>query len=68
MAEPAQLGDVAAEEECDRPVDDDAELPREERKLVEVVRPRHEPAEESAWVHAEDGRDPLVVPDARLGT
>src|SRR5437868_7153295 len=48
MAEHAQLGDVALEEERDRPVRDDAQLPGAQRQLVEVVRPRDPPAEEAA--------------------
>ena len=65
MAEHRELGDVAAEEERDRPVGDDAELPGEERQLVEVVRPRDEPADEAAKAEAEDVRDPLVAPEGR---
>src|SRR6185503_11583509 len=54
-AEHRELGDVAAEEETDGPVADHAELPPDERQLVEVVRPRDEPADE-----AEDVGDPFV--------
>src|SRR6188472_1621898 len=60
VSEHAQLGDVAAEEEGDRPVGDDPELPGEKWELVEVVRPRDEPADEAAERNAEDERDSLV--------
>src|ERR687886_1781164 len=65
MSEHPELCDVAAEEERDGPVDDDAELPRQERQLVQVIRPRHEPAEEPAQPQAEDVGDPLVPPQRR---
>src|SRR5262249_3909927 len=52
-----ELGDVAAEEQADRPVRDDAKLAREERKLVQVVRPRDEPAGKAAYPQAGDVRD-----------
>ena len=65
VTEHAQLGDVAAEEERDRPVGDDAELSGEKRQLVEVVRPRHDPAEEAAQRDAEDERDPFVAAERR---
>src|SRR5919202_6801482 len=42
----AELDDVAAEEQRDGPVGHDAELPREERELVQVIGARDEPAEE----------------------
>src|SRR6476469_460263 len=61
MAEPAQLGDVPAEEERHGPVGQDAQFPRDERKLVEVIRTRDEPADEPAERDAEDERDPLVA-------
>src|SRR5436189_3491645 len=61
VPEHAQLGDVPAEEERDRPVGHDAKLPGEERQLVEVVRPRHEPADGPTQGHAEDQGDPLVA-------
>src|ERR671914_2795881 len=61
VAEHAQLGDVPPEEERDRPVGDDAELPREERELVQVIRPRHEPAGKAAEPHAEDVGDSPVA-------
>ena len=56
MPEHRELDDVAAEEERDRPVDDDAQLPREQRELVQVVRPRDEPAGEAPEVQARDAR------------
>ena len=46
------LGDVAAEEERDCPVRDDAQLSRQERELVQVVRPRDEPGREAAEAEA----------------
>src|SRR5712691_6416166 len=61
VPEHPELGDVAAEEERGRPVGDDAQLPGEERQLVQVVRPRHEPAEESAEAQAHDVGDALVA-------
>ena len=60
-----ELGDVAAEEERDRPVGDDAQLPREQRQLVEVVRPRDEPAGEAAEPAAEHVGDALVAAERR---
>ncbi len=48
MAEHPELGDVAAEEERHGPVGYDAELSRDQRQLVQVVRPRHEPADEAS--------------------
>ncbi len=48
VAEQAQLGNVPPEEERHGPVDENAQLPREERKLVEVIRPRDEPPPEPA--------------------
>src|SRR5436190_7999371 len=65
VPEHPELGDVAAEEERRRPVGDDAQLPREERELVQVVRPRDEPAGEAAQPQAEDVRDPLVAAERR---
>jgi len=64
-AELSELGDVAAEEERHRPVDDDPELPLRERELVQVVRPRHPPAGEAAQAQAEHLRDPLVPAERR---
>src|SRR5437763_10690631 len=61
VSERAELGDVAAEEERRRPVGHDAQLPGQQRQLVEVVRPRDEPAGEAAQVEAEHVRDPLVA-------
>src|SRR5262249_61904193 len=66
IAEPArvtehpELRDVAAEEQRHRPVGDDAQLPGDQRQLVEVVRPRGPPAAEAAEVEAEHLRDALV--------
>ena len=60
MAEAPELHDVAAEEQRGRPVGDDAELPREQRQLVQVVRPRHPPAEEAAQGQAHHLGDALV--------
>ena len=65
MAEHRELDDVAAEEERDGPVDDDAQLPREQRELVQVVRPRDEPAGEAPEVQAGDLGDALEVPERR---
>src|SRR5919204_550887 len=65
VPEHPELGDVAAEEERRRPVGDDAKLPREERKLVQVVRPRDEPAWKAAQPHAEDVGDPFVAAERR---
>src|SRR4051812_47756520 len=65
MAELAELGDVAAEEERDRPVDDYSELSLDERELVQVVRARHPPAEEAVEVQAEHLRDALVPAEGR---
>src|SRR5919206_136839 len=65
VAEHPELGDVAAEEERRRPVGDDAQLPRQERELVQVVRARDEPAREAAHVHAEHICDPLVAAERR---
>src|SRR5438105_916866 len=66
MPEPAQLRDVAPEEQADGPVGDDAQLPGEERQLVEVIRPREEPAREAAHAQAERAfQDALVAPEGR---
>ncbi len=65
MAEHAQLGDVATEEERHRPVGDHAQLARGERKLEEMVRARHPPAGKAAEAKAEDIGDPLVAPERR---
>jgi hypothetical protein len=62
VSEHRQLGDVAAEEEPDRPVRDDTELPPDERQLVEVVRARDEPTDEPAEAQAEDVAFPLWRP------
>src|SRR5437660_1455791 len=61
VAEHPELGDVAAEEERGRPVGDDAQLPRQERELVQVVRAGDEPAREAAQADAQHVGDPLVA-------
>src|SRR5947208_6520412 len=61
VSERAELGDVAAEEERGRPVGDDAQLPGQERQLVEVVGPRHPPAGEARQLEAEHVRDAAVA-------
>src|SRR5581483_8686246 len=65
MAEHSELGEVSAEEEGDGPVDDDTGSPLRQRELVQVVRPRHEPADEAAQTEAEDVRDSLVAAERR---
>src|SRR5919108_6596855 len=65
VAEHPELGDVAAEEERGRPVGDDAQLSRQERELVQVVRAGDEPAREAAQAEAEDVRDSLVAAERR---
>src|SRR5207244_5338766 len=65
VAEHPELGDVAAEEERGRPVGDHAQLPREERELVQVVGPGDEPAREAAQADPQDVRDPLVAAERR---
>src|SRR5437588_7010124 len=65
VAEHPELGDVAAEEERGRPVGDHAQLPREERELVQVVRAGDEPAGEAAQADPQDVRDPLVAAERR---
>src|SRR3989304_7117112 len=65
MAEDGELDYVAPEEERHRPVEDDAELPRYERELVQVVRPRDPPPGEPAQAHSGDLGDALVVPERR---
>src|ERR1700742_2950405 len=65
MAEHRELGDVAAEEERGRPVGHDAQLPGEERQLVEVVRPRDEPADEPGEAQADHVGDALVAAERR---
>src|SRR6266849_8762620 len=65
MAEHAQLGDVPPEEERRRPVGDDAELPCQQRELVQVVRPRHEPTSEATEAEIDHVRDPLVTAERR---
>jgi len=65
MTEHAELGDVALEEECDRPIGDHAQLSREQRELVEVVRPRDEPTEEAAELEAQHLGDALAPAQGR---
>src|SRR5439155_9248830 len=65
MAEHAQLGDVAAKEERRRPVGDDPQLPSEQWQLVEVIRPRDEPAGKPAEEGSGDLRDALVAAERR---
>src|SRR5215218_1557547 len=65
VPEHRELGDVPPEEERRRPVGHDAELPGEEGQLVEVVRPRDEPAEEARQPHSEDIGDALVAAEGR---
>src|SRR5437762_5886170 len=61
MTEPAELRDVAAEEERHGPVDDDPRLSLGKGELVQVVRARHPPAEEAVQAQAEHLRDALVA-------
>ena len=65
MAEQAELGDVSPEEERRRPVDEDANLPRQEWKLVEVVGARHEPAREASEPQTQHLCDSLVATEGR---
>src|SRR5437763_16189800 len=65
MAEHPELGDIAAEEQRDRPIRDHAQLSREQWELVEVVRPRDPPAEEAAELEAHHVGDPLVAAERR---
>src|SRR6188474_219153 len=53
-SEHRELGDVAAEEQRNGPVGDHPQFSRDERELVEVVRPRDEPADEAPEAEAED--------------
>jgi hypothetical protein len=48
---------MSRKKKSDGPVDDDPELSRHEGQLVQVVRPRHEPAEKAVQPQAEDERD-----------
>src|SRR4051794_34380035 len=64
-SERAELHDVAAEEERHRPIDDDAQLPGDERQLVEVVGARDEPPGEAAQRDPEHVRDALVAAERR---
>src|SRR5439155_10068138 len=65
MTGPAELDDVSLEEQGDGPVDDDPELPREERELIQVIAPRHDPAEEATETEAEHVGDALVAAERR---
>src|SRR4029077_9591879 len=65
LSEHGQLDDVAPEEERDRPVDDHAQLPREERKLVQVVRARDEPPREAPNVDPRKLGDSLEAAECR---
>ena len=65
MAEAGELGDVAPEEERGRPVDDDADLPGEERQLEEVIATGDEPAGKTTDTYSEHVRNPLVAPERR---
>src|SRR5438270_12119740 len=65
VAEHPELGDVAAEEERGRPVRDDAQLPRQEWELVQVIRAGDEPAREAAHADAQHVGDPLVAAERR---
>src|SRR6187549_1079310 len=65
MPEPRELGDVAAEEERGRPVDDDADLPRDERQLKEVIAARDKPAGKATDTYSEHVRNPLVATERR---
>src|SRR3954469_1618871 len=60
VAEHRELGDVAAEEERGRPVGYNAQLPREQGQLVEVVAAGHEPADEAGEPCTGDVGDSLV--------
>src|SRR5215211_559131 len=65
LLEDAQLGDVAPEEERHCPIGHDTQLPGEQRQLVEVIGPRHPPAEEALEREAEYRRDALVPTERR---
>src|SRR2546422_8330973 len=65
MPEHPELGEIAAEEEGDGPIDDDAELPLRQRQLVQVIAPCDEPAEEAAEPEAEHVGDALVAAERR---
>src|SRR3954447_10827134 len=64
-AQHRELCDVAAEEEADRPVGDDAELSRQQGELVQVVGAGDEPAEKSSEAETEHVGDPLVAAERR---
>src|ERR671910_509953 len=65
LLEDTQFGDVAPEEERHRPVGHDTQLPGKQRQLVEVIGPRHPPAEEALEREAEHRRDALVATKSR---
>ena len=65
MPEAAELDNVSTEEQRDCPVGDDAQLPREERQLLEVVPAGGEPAGESAEEEAQHVRHPAVAAERR---
>src|SRR3954468_3728355 len=62
VTEPAELREVAAEEERHGPVDDDAGPALRQRELVQVVAPGHEPAREAAKPDTDDVGNALVAP------
>src|SRR3954466_16421635 len=61
VPEHRELGDVASEEERGRPVGHDAQLPREQGELVEVVAAGDEPADEAGQPRTGDVGDALVA-------
>src|SRR3954465_5027812 len=61
VPEHRKLGDVASEEERGRPVGHDAQLPREQGELVEVVAAGDEPADEAGQPRTGDVGDALVA-------
>src|SRR5438132_7386904 len=65
LTEHSELGDVPPEEERRSPIGDDAQLSRQQRQLVEVVRPRNEPAGEAAEEKTGNLRDPFVASERR---
>src|SRR5438874_856032 len=65
VAEHPEFRDVAAEEERHGPVGDDAQLPGQERQLVQVVGAGDEPAGEAAEPDAEHVGDAAVASERR---
>src|SRR5688500_5534217 len=61
MPQHRQLCDVPPKEECNGPVDDHTELPRQEGELIQVVGPGYEPTWETAQAKADDVSDSLVA-------